>query len=342
MRDNIRKWLQSEPATVLTRQGGTDKITKTPAHRRSWFPFPLELEDCCCPICSANETDRLLSFDAFGFPTGIVECLCCGMVYVNPRPTRGYMENFYRKWFRLFYEGRRRVNEKYIQEKKWREWDLSRVVRYAKHLESSKRMLDIGCGAGYFAAQVQHDNPGCAVVGIEPDAMMAGFARNNLNLKVYEGFYETYRTTERYDVVTAFHVIEHLFDLDGFFEFLRGHLTESGKVIIETPNVDGNWRGTGMFHIAHLYTFSPRTISALFDKHGFEILEVGPLENDLDYSNLYLVARVSCGRSHLSVARDPKESTRIAKRCDSVAKVRAVRVMRNWVKMAYFASRYGF
>jgi SAM-dependent methyltransferase len=249
------------------------------------------------------------------------------------------MEDFYQKWFRFFYEGRRKIDEKYVRDKKWREWDASRVRRYSAHLTGRNCVLDIGCGAGYFAAQVQTDIPGASVVGIEPDPMMATYCRERLNLSVHEGFYETFQSEERFGAITAFHVIEHLFDLNKFFQFLRDHLREDGVVIIETPNVDGSWDGIGLFHIAHLYTFSLRTITSLFSLNGFEVIEIGQLENDLDDSNLYLVARMNPKARFVSPACDSGEFKRIADKCGSLGRVRAVRIVRNWAKMAYFGLR---
>ena len=308
-------------------------------HLRSYLPFPLEMENCVCAICSGSEAKTLLTFDAFGFPTRTVECQKCGLVYVNPRPTRNYMENFYRKWFRFFYEGRRKIDEEYIRDKKWREWDASRVNRYRAHLSDKESVLDIGCGAGYFAAQVKAENPGSTVVGIEPDSMMVHHCRQQLKLDVHEGFFETFPAKGRFGAITAFHVIEHLFDLNNFFQFLRDHLQDDGVVIIETPNVGGSWGGIGLFHIAHLYTFSPRTITNLFSVHGFEVIQSGPLENDLDNSNLFLIARMKPEAKSVPLIRDLEESALISNKCNSLNNVRAARVIRNWAKMGYFAVR---
>jgi len=309
-------------------------------HLRSYFPFPLEMENCACAMCLSADAKTLLTFDSFGFPTHTVECQECGLIYVNPRPTRQYMDNFYRTWFRLFYEGRRRVSEAYIRDKQWREWDASRVKRYSGYLAGHNRVLDIGCGAGYFAAQVKTYNPTSTVIGIEPDPMMVSHCREKLNLDIHLGFWETFHSSEPFHVITAFHLVEHLFDLDNFFWFLRNHLRDDGIVIIETPNVAGPWEGIGLFHIAHLYAFSPRTITRLFMNQGFDVLEAAPLENDLDDSNLYLIARKmkTCGQKPL-FSVDSEESARIATKCMDIRSARASRILRNWAKMAYFGLR---
>lgn len=307
---------------------------------RSYLPFPLEMEDCACGICSSKDASILLTFDSFGFPTRTVECQGCGLIYVNPRPTRAFMEDFYTKWFRFFYEGRRKITEQYVADKKWREWDGSRVRRYDAYLSGPRRVLDVGCGAGYFAAQIQTENPGSTVVGIEPDSMMARHCREKLGLEVHQGFFETFTARDRFDVITAFHVIEHVFDLKKFLEFIWDRLRPGGITVVETPDVTGAWDRTGMFHIAHLYTFSPRTIRLLFELNGFETLDVGRLENELDKSNLYLIARKTSKAASVPLVRDLEESARIAAKCNRLGRVRAIRILRNWAKMVYFGLRF--
>jgi 2-polyprenyl-3-methyl-5-hydroxy-6-metoxy-1,4-benzoquinol methylase len=309
-------------------------------HLGSYLPFPLEMEKCACAICSSSNARTLLTFDSFGFPTRTVECQKCGLVYVSPRPTRQYMEKFYTKWFRFFYEGRRKISEEYIRDKKWLEWDASRMKRYSGYLAGQRRVLDIGCGAGYFAAQVQTENVGTTVVGIEPDPMMASHCREKLKLHVYAGFFETFPSSDVFDVITAFHVIEHVFDLPEFLAFLRLQLRDGGVAIIETPNVTGSWNGIGMFHLAHLYTFSPRTITSLFLTHGFEILKSEPLENDFDHSNLCLIARKAEKPAQTSLLPvDERESEQIVAKCREIRSFRAERVVRNWAKVTYFGLR---
>ena len=319
-------------------EGILERSTKN-GNLTSYLPFPLEMESCACPICQSTESSTLLQFDAFGFPTHTVSCVKCGLIYVNPRPTKEYMDRFYKKWFRFFYEGHRKIDGNYIKAKQWREWDMSRLRRYNKYLLRKSHVLDIGCGAGFFAAYVKAEIPESTVVGIEPDPMMVKHCRESLNLEVHEGFFETFSKNGNYTVITAFHVIEHLFDLGAFFRFLRQQLRPEGLVIIETPNVDGSWKGIGMFHLAHLYTFSPTTISNLFAANGFEVLEVGSLENQLDCSNLYLVARIaSAGAAGVSL-RNVEESSRIQAKCRSLSKARSVRVVRNWAKIISFGMR---
>jgi 2-polyprenyl-3-methyl-5-hydroxy-6-metoxy-1,4-benzoquinol methylase len=307
---------------------------------RGYLPFPLEMETCPCAICSSRVFTTLLTFDSFGFPTHTVECEQCGLVYVNPRPAHKYMALFYERYFRFFYEGHRTVTESYIRKKKWREWAQSRLQRYKRYIFGTSRVLDVGCGAGFFLDYVRQAFPSVIPAGIEPNPMMARFCREELGLEVHQEFLEAYSSDQSFDVITAFHVIEHLFDLQGFCQFLRRHLAPQGVAIVETPNVAGPWEGIGMFHLAHLYTFSPRTIANLFHSHRFEVVEVEPIENELDDSNLYVVARAGQEEKAELLTRDLQESAWVAAKCCKIKSWRTLRVLRNWAKMGYFLLRF--
>jgi SAM-dependent methyltransferase len=250
------------------------------------------------------------------------------------------MDVFYQKYFRFFYEGYRKVTEDYIRRKKWKEWADFRLARYQPYLRENSRVLDLGCGAGFFLDRVRRAFPSAGVAGIEPDPMMAGFCQEKLRLDVHQEFLETFLPPHKFDVITAFHFIEHLFDLPAFVEFLQKNLVPDGLVIIETPNVTGSWEGIGMFHLAHLYTFSPRTASNVFRAGGFEVVQVGALENQLDESNFFLVARNAQEVTPEFLSRDPSESARIAAKCRTLKTTRAQRILRNWAKMAYFSLRF--
>lgn len=306
---------------------------------RSYLPFPLELEWCACPICSKREAYTMMRFDQFGFPIGTVECQDCGFVYTNPRPTENFMNVFYEKYFWFFFQGHYKINEKFFQRQRTREWAALRFARWAPYLTSANSILEIGCGSGLFLDQVRRNFPTIASTGIEPDPKMAKYCRKELALDVHQGFFQSDTSDSRFDVIALFHVIEHLFDFTGLFQFIRKHLTPCGLVIMEAPNVDGGWRTVYMIQFSHLHIFSPRTIENLFIKNGFEALHISTLENELDESNLSVVGRIAKVPAEKLSLRDAEKSARIRAKFQHMSTVRVLRILRAWIRFAYFAGR---
>jgi len=306
---------------------------------RSFLPFPLVLERCDCPICSGRKTKTLMRFDQFGFPIGTVECEECGFIYTNPRPTESYMRTFYEKYFWFFFQGRHEIGERFFRRQRTREWAALRFTRSAPYLRGARSVLEIGAGSGLFLDQVRKNFPGISVAGIEPDSPMAKYCCEELRLEVHNGFFQDYPGKDVFDVIVLFHVIEHLFDFTALFKFIREHLAPGGTVIVEAPNVDGEWKSIYMIQLSHLHIFSPRTIKNLFSSKGFDIVEVRCLENDLDESNLMIVGRMGGELGGKLSPRDLQESERIRTMFEGLPSIRGIQVLRAWIRLAYFALR---
>ena len=119
----------------------------------------------------------------------------------------------------------------------------------------SGRLLDVGCGNGWFLANMR--KLGWEVVGIEPDKTAAHIAREYFNLNVFEcTFEEAEITKESFDAITANHVIEHLLDPIGFFSKCYYLLKPGGNLIVVTPNIQS--LGSRLFGKTWLYWDPPR------------------------------------------------------------------------------------
>jgi 2-polyprenyl-6-hydroxyphenyl methylase/3-demethylubiquinone-9 3-methyltransferase len=103
---------------------------------------------------------------------------------------------------------------------------------------AGKTALDVGCGAGLLAAPLAR--PGAAVTGIDaaPENIVvaADHARlSGLSIDYRPGGIPAVRG-ERFDLVTAMEVIEHVIDREAFVAGLAGALAEGGLLILSTPN----------------------------------------------------------------------------------------------------------
>lgn len=142
-------------------------------------------------------------------------------------------------------------------------------------------LLDVGCGSGEFTARAAA--AGWRVVGVEPIEDAARAARDR-GLDVRTGTLKTTDAGGGYDVVSAFHVLEHMPDGPAFLAELAARARPGGLVAVESPNWDSAIRrrfGTGWPHLRpleHLVHLTPATLAVAMRTAGLEpVLVTTPL-----------------------------------------------------------------
>jgi SAM-dependent methyltransferase len=153
---------------------------------------------------------------------------------------------------------------------------LERIERH-DFLSGRGRLLEIGSAAGLFLDEAQ--NAGWDAIGIEPSRWGTEAAKAR-RLSVFTGTLDEFPPeTEPFDVVTSWDVWEHLEDplgaLQRTFELLR----PGGLFVFTTINMGGLgrkiFRGRWpWFMRMHLYYFTPRSLRALVERSGFQVLSV--------------------------------------------------------------------
>ena len=153
-------------------------------------------------------------------------------------------------------------------------------VRRARFINSLTpapgRILDIGCGRGKMLSVLSER--GWEAHGCELNDRRAIQARKNKNLAIYTGEFEKINFPEAYfDVITLWHVLEHLPDPKTALRKIGRILKGKGLLVIEVPNI-ASWQ-SGLFkkhwfHIdapRHYAHFSPDTLSVMLDECGFSV-----------------------------------------------------------------------
>lgn len=161
------------------------------------------------------------------------------MIFLNPRPTEIDSSAFYdqveylpfssaasrKSFLSTVYAVARRYNLK------WKKNLISKIHRRG-------RLLDVGCGTGEFLHEMQ--KAGWAVRGVERDATASQFAREHLQLNVITGGVEVLEQLhEKFEVITLWHVLEHLYQPKEALQKLKLMLSDEGVLIIAVPNVGG-------------------------------------------------------------------------------------------------------
>jgi 2-polyprenyl-3-methyl-5-hydroxy-6-metoxy-1,4-benzoquinol methylase len=149
------------------------------------------------------------------------------------------------------------------------------------------KILDIGAGVGDFLSVAKKD--GWEIIGVEPSEKAKAIAKNK-----GVTFVESLNDLENnsFDVITMWHVLEHVPDLENQIKELKRLIKPSGTIIIAVPNFNSfDAKYYGSFWAAydvpiHLWHFSKTAIKKLFAKENLELQKVLPMKFDSFYVSL--------------------------------------------------------
>ncbi|WP_299521461.1 class I SAM-dependent methyltransferase [Winogradskyella sp.] len=153
-----------------------------------------------------------------------------------------------------------------------------------------KKLLDVGCGTGDFLETAQKDN--WQIAGIEPDEKARQIANSKTNNTVFEIEHLNSLKESSFDVITLWHVLEHLPKLDMHIALFKHLLKPKGRLVVAVPNFKSYdaehykkfWAAYDVPR--HLWHFSKSSIKKLFAKEGFELTKILPMHFDAYYVSL--------------------------------------------------------
>jgi len=173
-------------------------------------------------------------------------------------------------------------------------------ARVARLVGSDRRVLELGPATGHMTRVLTER--GCSVVGIEIDPAMADLARQFCERVIVGDLDELDLDAElgsdRFDVIVAADVLEHLKDPLSALRRLRGFLNENGYFVISLPNVAHgsvriallqghfNYREIGLLDTTHLRFFTRESIDELLDEADLAVAEVFHQQLDIDASEV--------------------------------------------------------
>jgi len=166
-------------------------------------------------------------------------------------------------------------------------WKRRVIERHAQ----PGRLLDVGCGTGEFLHFMQKS--GWQTRGLEPDARAARFARETYGLAVDTAAVEALERMQRpWDVVTFWHVLEHLAEPVPVLRAAADLLAADGWMLVALPNPTSiDARVYGHRWVAwdaprHLVHFSPSTLARAAEAAGLEVIEQRTMPLDAAYNCL--------------------------------------------------------
>lgn len=241
-----------------------------------------------CPVCGAAVRRwRTKSTDTGRFT--IDRCRDCGFAFVNPRPDPSFLFKFYESSGHTTDGGRAEESLEQVQERERLDpnstVDAARLIDTIARLLESRgvarpwRLLDVGCGYGYFIAEAQRK--GFEPVAIELAANERRIAEAMTSIRPVDQPFETFEGQPgSFQCVLMSHILEHAHDVDLWIRRARALLAADGVLAIALPNFASltrrllQEREPFIIPPAHLNYFAPGNLRHLLERHGFVVEEV--------------------------------------------------------------------
>ncbi len=235
-----------------------------------------------CPLC-ANPTPRALYDVQTDACYTILRCDACSFAFAAPRPTPAQLAEFYSStYFKrqnvipfgyAEYRGVAEANARHM-------WGFLSKTYLTGAAETGCRILDVGCATGAFLAEAQR--AGWTATGVELSADMVDVARKEFGVNVLHADLSSESLAPNsFDVITMWHVLEHLIDPVAAIARANELLVAGGKLYIELPNWNSLGRmakGTSWSQLRppeHINFFTPRSLASLIGRSGFRIFSCG-------------------------------------------------------------------
>ncbi len=247
------------------------------------------LESVSCNLCRSKKAFFLskVLISPIREVSTLVKCRNCGLVYVNPRHPVKVEKEFYAS---AYHEAQK--------PEVWKEDRLPFFKKSIKKINSYARsgdralsapgrekLLDIGCGMGFFLDLARKS--GWEVKGVDISDSAVAYGREKLGLDIFKGELKEGKFADRsFEVITSWNVLDQYYDPLGLAQETARLLKPDGMAFFRISNVHFHFPLHLIFKIVrkffsggqklteptvfHIYMFSPRTVKKLLKQVGFK------------------------------------------------------------------------
>lgn len=252
---------------------------------------PISVPDNCL-LCDNKELikhhelkDYFLTLESFS----IYRCPACDLMFTWPRPATHELSAYYKSKEYISHSNKKSDLQSRIYQL-IRNHTLRQKIRLIRQFSRGNQILDIGCATGEFLNQCK--KKGYTATGVEPDEEARGYASGVHGLNVSDTDSLNSMPPSTFDVITLWHVLEHVGDLNERMEQIYRLLKPEGYAFIALPNprsYDASYYGKywAAWDVPrHLFHFNRSSIKFLAGKHRFEIADIRPMLFDSYYISL--------------------------------------------------------
>ncbi|HET6225302.1 MAG TPA: class I SAM-dependent methyltransferase [Bacteroidia bacterium] len=250
----------------------------------------LQLNEC--PICNSNQFEPFLECKDYTVSREtfqIVSCLTCQFKFTNPIPDLDKLGSYYKS---EEYVSHSNSNKGFINSvyQFVRKYTLLKKLKLISKFNKTGNILDIGCGTGEFLNICKQAK--WNVMGIEPDEGARKMASDNFSLHVKPEAELKNLPDQSFDIITMWHVLEHVPKLKDRVQELKRLLKPKGVIIIAVPNCSSldakkykqYWAAYDVPR--HLYHFTPGDLNALTKQFDLTVFNTLPMVFDSFYVSM--------------------------------------------------------
>jgi 2-polyprenyl-3-methyl-5-hydroxy-6-metoxy-1,4-benzoquinol methylase len=227
-----------------------------------------------CMVCGdIRPVKRLKPFEGT-----LVKCEECGLVFRNPMPSDKKITDYYKKSYSDIFD------EEKIKSHR-QEIFLNFLKNARRYLSRGRRLLDVGCGYGFFLNLAK--DQGWEVYGVELSKDACQFAQRKLGSNIFcGGLKEASFLSDHFDVVTLWNVLDHMTDPQQQLPEIKRILKNDGLLFLRLPNFlfqekarrignafdnlfFGHTNLSQKISVSHLYAFTPYSIINLLENEEF-------------------------------------------------------------------------
>ncbi len=283
-----------------------------------------------CPACGAHAIQKVLTakdHTVSGSVFGIWECGHCSLRFTQAVPDEASIGQYYQ-------------SEAYISHTNTSKGLINKLYHFVRGITLKRKrklvqsvtgrntgqLLDLGAGTGVFAAFMQQS--GWQVMGLEPDPAARQKAQALNNVSLHDAAQLFRLPVSHFDVITMWHVLEHVHRLHEYLEQVKLLLKPGGVLLIAVPNYTSYDAGHyGEYWAAydvprHLYHFSPASMRALLNSHGLQLKGTRPMWFDSFYVSLmseqYKTGRPGYLKGFFTGLRSNRKAMQQKERCSSL------------------------
>jgi 2-polyprenyl-3-methyl-5-hydroxy-6-metoxy-1,4-benzoquinol methylase len=243
--------------------------------------------DVACPACRSERLSEAFRKLGFTYAT----CDACGTLFLTPRPTNEMQLLYAREskavefWSTHFY--RETAEARRVKMFRPRAEMVRSLIE--RNIALPSVFADVGSGYGIFLEEIKR--LGCfeTIVGIEPAPALANVCREKGFTVIEEMVEDVDRERLQCDLVTAFEVLEHVFDPETFLRACGRIVGPAGLLVFTTLTISGFdlqvlWsESKSIYPPHHINLISVEGMRRLVERSGFDVVELStPGKLDLD------------------------------------------------------------